>query len=66
MCGFILETVQGSACNRLGKIFWTEAAAHFEAKQIVNRGKAIAVRILPANVASDAIATVTKAEGGAA
>ena len=65
MRGFILETVQGTTCNRLGKIFWTEAAAHFEAKRLVNRQKANVVRILVANVGSDAIATVARTEGGA-
>ena len=64
MCGFILETVEGSGCKRLGKIFWTESAARFEANHLVNRGRAAMVRILTVNVAGDAMATITKPSRG--
>ena len=50
MQAFLLETLTGREWKRGGRIYWTVESARREAGRMVSAGKAVAVRILSADV----------------
>ena len=50
MQAFILEILSGREWRRGGRIFWTSDTAQRESRRLISAGKAVAVRVLTAEV----------------
>ena len=55
MRGYILEVLAGRTWRRDGSTYWTAFDAKRAAQQILRRGKAVDVRILPVTVGEGAV-----------
>jgi hypothetical protein len=65
MGGFILESLAGKSWRRDGATYWTRDDAEQEARRILRRGKATQVRVLPVEIGTEPVSTITpKGKGG--
>lgn len=64
MQAFILETLAGREWRPGGRIYWTADVARRKAQRLVSAGKAVAVRILTADVEPQPVEDIRTAQTG--
>ena len=55
MRGFLLDILAGRSWKRTGQTYFTQTDAVREAQRILRRGRAVEVRVVPVEIAAEAV-----------